>query len=106
MATVRRVARELIDDTELGRFELRDGDELLAWLDYRPAGPSVILAHTEVAEGHEDQGFGGEIVREAIERLSAQGKTVIPTCPFAAAYIERHPELGAALDPRFRPRGR
>lgn len=99
------MARELIDDTELGRFELREGDELLAWLDYRPAGPSAILAHTEVAEGHEDQGLGGAIVRAAIEQLAAKGKTVIPTCQFAAAYIERHPELAGALDPRFRPRG-
>ena len=31
-------------------------------------------------------------------------KTVIPTCPFAAAYIDRHPELEEFLAPSARRR--
>jgi hypothetical protein len=93
---------KLIDAPDLSRFELRDGDELLGWLDYRPAGASVILAHTEVAEGHEGEGLGGSIVRGSLEELDARGKTAIPTCPFAAAYLHRHPELAGYVDPSFR----
>jgi predicted GNAT family acetyltransferase len=41
-------------------------------------------------------------VRAALEHFAERGKTVIPTCPFAAAYIARHPELGRFVDPRLR----
>ena len=87
------VGATVIDGPERSRLELRDGDDLLGWLDYRPAGDSVILAHTEVAERHEGQGLGGTLVRAGLERFAADGHTVIPTCEFAIAYIHRHPEL-------------
>jgi len=78
---------------ERSRFELAVDGELVGWLDYRPAGGRVILAHTEVMEGHEGEGLGGVLVRHALEVANAEGKSVIATCPFARAYIERHPEL-------------
>jgi hypothetical protein len=93
---------ELIDVPGRDRFELRDGDELLGWLDYRPAGTSVILAHTEVPDAHGGKGLGGTLVRGALERLAADGKTAIPLCPFAAAYVKRHPELVEHVAPSFR----
>jgi len=67
-------------------------------------GDSVILAHTETLEGHEGKGLGGVLVRGALEALRASGKTVIPTCPFAAAYIDRHAELDPYLAPSLRRR--
>jgi uncharacterized protein len=84
------------------RYELYRDGALAAWAEYRPAGDSVILAHTEVAEGHEGEGAGGEVVRRTLEALRAQEKTVIPTCPFAAAWIGRHPEWIDAVDPALR----
>jgi predicted GNAT family acetyltransferase len=93
------------DQPEQQRFELRRGDgELLGWLDYRAAGPSVILAHTEVGTEHEGGGYGGQLVREAIAAVRADGRTVIPTCPFAAAYIARHPELVDDVAPAWQAR--
>lgn len=92
----------LIDVQERSRFELHDGDELLGWLDYRPAGESVILAHTEVPEANEGHGIGGMIVRSALEQLHRDGKTAIPLCPFATAYIHRHPELAVHVSASFR----
>ena len=92
------------DNPERSRLELRIDGELAGWLDYRPAGPSVILAHTEVVDGHARQGLGGELVRRALDTARADGKTVIPTCPFAHAYIDRHPELDEFLAPYARRR--
>jgi predicted GNAT family acetyltransferase len=92
------------DDAQRSRFELRVDEELAGWLDYRPAGDSIILAHTEVLEGHEGKGLGGVLVRGAVEAADAMGKTVIPTCQFAAAYIDRHPELDEYLAPYARRR--
>ena len=96
--------RELTNNTDEARFELRVDGELTGWLDYRPAGESTILAHTEVLPDHEGEGLGGVLVKHALEAARAEGKTVIPTCPFAAAYIERHPELDEYLAPFARRR--
>jgi predicted GNAT family acetyltransferase len=104
------MATIVADNPDQSRFELHVDGELAGWADYRPAGASVILAHTEVSEGHEGEGLGGLLVSRTIELIRADGKTVIPTCPFAAAYIRRHPEyvedVRASLRPGFRATGR
>ena len=90
------------DNAAASRYELVEDGELVGWVDYRPAGESTIIAHTEVAEGHEGRGVGGRLVEGAVAAIEAAGRTVIPTCPFAPAHIARHPELQSALDPAFR----
>jgi uncharacterized protein len=90
------------DNAEQRRFELRDGDAVLGRLDYRPGGDSLILAHTEVDAARTGEGLGGLLVRGALEQLRAQGRTVIPLCPFAAAWLRRHPEFRDVIDPSFR----
>ena len=90
---------------ELSRYELLagDGGQLLGFVDYLPAGASVIVSHTEVDEGHEGQGLGAELVRGALDAIRASGKTVIPTCPFTAAFIHRHlDEYADLVDPSMR----
>ena len=92
----------VVDNPEASRFELRIGDELAGRVDYLPAGDSVIIAHTEVVHGHQGDGLGAVLVVAALERIRAKGKTAIPTCPFAAAYIRRHPELDEYVKPALR----
>lgn len=96
------MAETFTDNAAQHRYELRVDGELRGWAEYLPAGGSVILAHTEVLEGHEGEGLGGRIVRATLQALADDGKTVIPTCPFAAAYIGRNPELVAFVDPSLR----
>jgi len=86
------------------RFELHVDGDLVGFLEYRPAGPSIILTHTEVGEEHGGKGYGGELVRGAIDAARAADLTVIPTCSFAVAYIRRHPELIETVDPSLRDR--
>lgn len=99
------MAETFTDNPAARRFELHEDGELLGWAEYLPAGPSIILAHTEVLPGHEGAGVGGRIVRATIEAIAADGRTVIPTCPFAAAYVARHPELAPHVDPALRAPG-
>lgn len=100
------MAADFTDNADAQRFELTVDGELVGWAEYRPAGESMIIAHTEVLGGHEGEGLGGAIVRGAVEGIAAQGKTVIAVCPFAAAYIASHPELQQHLDRslRLKPR--
>ena len=97
-------SRAVTDNQERSRFELRVDGELAGWLDYRPAGKSIILAHTEVTDAHQGEGLGGVLVTGALEGARSAGKSVIPTCPFASAYIDRHPELDEFLAPFARRR--
>ncbi len=97
-------ASSITDNQEQSRLELRVDGTLAGWLDYRPGGPSTIIAHTEVVDGHEGRGLGGVLVRRALEEARSAGQTVIATCPFALSYIDRHPELDEFLVPSARRR--
>jgi predicted GNAT family acetyltransferase len=92
------------ENPSLRRFELLEGERVVGWVDYLPGGASLIIAHTEIEDGHEGQGLGSTLVRDMLDQLSARGTTVIPTCPFTAAFIHRHPEYAGVVDPSLRGR--
>ena len=98
------MSRIVEDNPGKSRFELRVDGELVGWAEYRPAGDSVIVAHTEIDEQREGEGLGSVLVRGVLDRIRASGKTVIPTCPFTAAYIQRHPEYADVVDASLRGR--
>lgn len=84
------------------RFELRVDGEVAGWVDYRPGGKSVIIAHTEVSDAYAGRGLAGLLMGEVLAQLRAEGTTVIPVCPFATSYIRRHPEHAVDVDPSLR----
>jgi uncharacterized protein len=73
------------------RFEVHvDGET--ASLVYRREGDTIILIHTRVPNGIGRHGIGSELVRTGLEYAKSQGLKVILLCPFAAAYVQSHPE--------------
>jgi uncharacterized protein len=98
------ISRIVEDNPGRGRYELRVDDELVGWAEYRPAGDSVIVEHTEIDQRWEGQGLGSVLVRGALDLIRTSGKTVIPSCEFTAAYIGRHPEYVELVDPSVRDR--
>ena len=92
----------VVDNPGESRFELRLDDRVVGRADYLPAGDSVIVAHTEVDKAHDGEGLGSLLVRETLEAIRARGKGVIPSCPFTAAYIRRHPEFVDLVDASLR----
>lgn len=85
---------QIHQDTEEGRFvaEVEQGE---AYLGYQEVAPGVWdLQHTYVSPEERGQGVGEALVRAAMERARASGSRVIPTCPFVARWLERHPEYG------------
>lgn len=53
---------------------------------------ALLIKHTEVLPEFEGHGVGGALVRHMLEDAKRQGRAVIPVCPYAAAFIKRHPE--------------
>jgi uncharacterized protein len=73
------------------RLEIHADDEL-AELIYRTRAGRLVLVHTEVPETLGGRGLGGELVRAAIAKAAADGTTLVPLCPFARSWLERHPD--------------
>jgi predicted GNAT family acetyltransferase len=73
------------------RFEFR-ADDHIAFLKYEVEGSRINLIHTEVPKELGGRGLGGKLAAFALDYAREHGLRVVPTCPFVAAYIERHPE--------------
>ncbi|WP_027460980.1 GNAT family N-acetyltransferase [Deinococcus murrayi] len=81
------------------RYELRSGDEVLGFAEYRPAGEALMFSHTEIDPAHEGKGFGSRLVRGALDDVRAQGRGVVPMCPFVASFIREHREYVDLVPP-------
>jgi predicted GNAT family acetyltransferase len=85
---------DVIGSTDASRFELRVGG-WLAELAYRIRGDRLVLIHTEVPLELEGRGIGGRLVTAAVDRAAREGLTLVPLCPFARGWLERHPEVAS-----------
>ncbi len=72
---------------------MRLGEGEIALIRYEEASEGVLaLTHAEVPEEFEGRGIGNALVKGTLELVRAEGLKIIPACPFAAAYLRRHPE--------------
>ena len=84
-------ASDVIDNPDERRFEVTvDGH--LAELVYARSGDRLVLVHTGVPEALGGRGVGGVLVQAALAAAKAEGLTVVPQCPFAKSWIEKHPD--------------
>jgi predicted GNAT family acetyltransferase len=56
-----------------------------------------VLIHTETPDELEGRGIGSALVRAALDAAAAAGLTLVPRCPFAREWLERHPEEAARV---------
>jgi hypothetical protein len=89
-------APRVTDNAPAGRFELTLNGEI-AELTYRRRAGRLVLVHTEVPAALGGRGIGGQLVQAAIDRAAADGLTIVPVCPFARSWLERHPEAVASV---------
>ena len=99
---------EAARSTDLGRFAAwPDAERIVgnlhracAELRYHRNGNRLALIHTEVPEELEGRGFGGRLVIAAVDRAAREGLTIVPYCPFARGWLERHSDVAdrAAID--------
>jgi uncharacterized protein len=85
---------QITDNTHASRLELR-AEGHLAELLYRRRGDRFVIVHTDVPPELEGRGLGGALVRAAVDRAVGEGLTVVPLCPFARLWLERHPDVAA-----------
>lgn len=84
------------DNQERRRFELVE-QGLTAFADYRLNGDVVVIPHVEAPIALRGTGAAGRLMAGLLDRVRADGRKVLPVCPYAAAYIRRHPEYADLL---------
>jgi uncharacterized protein len=84
----------VVDNLADSRLEVR-ADGQLAELIYRKNGKRLVLVHTEVPEALEGRGIGGRLVQAGLDKALANDMTVVPLCPYARAWLKRHPDAAA-----------
>ncbi|MGH2665181.1 GNAT family N-acetyltransferase [Flavobacterium sp.] len=86
------VESKLVINEEKKRFELKVEGET-AFVEFILSNENIFfLTHTEVPVALEGKGVGSAIISRVLEYIKEKGYTLAPLCPFAAAYIKRHPD--------------
>ena len=82
------------DNRASSRLELTI-DAQTAFLAYERTPRSFVVVHTEVPPALRGRHLGDVLVKAALDRAHAEGLRVVAVCPFARAYLRRHPDLDA-----------
>ncbi|MFC4639343.1 GNAT family N-acetyltransferase [Deinococcus hohokamensis] len=93
---------QIVHNAAESRYELHLGGEVAAFAEYRPAGDAVMLSHTETREGYEGRGLASRLIGEVLDTLKAEGRGVLPMCPFVAGYMREHREYADLVQPAQR----
>ena len=81
-----------------GAFAFDLDGKRLAEMAYSVAGDGVIIIeHTEVNSALRGTGAGKMLLAALVEWARAEGKKVIPICPFAKSAFEKTPEFQDVL---------
>ncbi len=88
---MRNSSESVVNNQAKSRFEVVNGSQV-SKLVYEMRGDDIDLVHTEVPEDLAGQGIGSALVVAALQYAKDNGYQAIPSCPFVAAYVQRHPE--------------
>jgi predicted GNAT family acetyltransferase len=69
-----------------------DGDGGTALIQYRMLGGTLDLNHTYTPPALRGSGTASRLAEHALRYAREHGYKVVPSCPFVAAFIARHPE--------------
>ena len=89
---------EFVDAPDHHRYELRSGDALIGIVAYRLVDGVITLVHTEVRDEFEGQGHAATLARGALDDARSRGLRVVPSCPYIASYVEKHPDYADLVD--------
>lgn len=82
------------DNTDAARFEVRVDGALAGFADYRlrEHGTVVAVMHTEIDDAFAGEGLAKQLAVAVLDGLRADGRSLLPFCPFFRGYVAKHPE--------------
>ncbi len=79
------------DNAARSRYELTQ-DGLTAFADYHRRDGKVVIPHVEAPPALRGTGAAGRLMEGVVADVRAKGEKLVPLCPYAATWIQRHPE--------------
>lgn len=92
---------EIGDNRAEQRFEARVHDTLAGFAAYQETAGRLVFTHTEVDQEFEGQGVGSALARFGLDEARRRKLSVLPTCSFIRAWIERHPDYADLVTGRM-----
>ena len=90
----------VVDNPELGYYELQFGLENAGTLDYRDADGGRVLGLTEIRSDLRGRGLATLMIRTVLEDLETREIQVTNYCPAIDHYLRTHPDLQGLIDSR------
>lgn len=85
-------AVDIAHDEGARRFVARVGGSEVGHIAYAPRGDALDLMHTEIDPKEQGRGLGSALVRGTLDAVRAEGRRIVPSCPFVAAFLREHRE--------------
>lgn len=82
------VSRQVSPD----RFEITADGAVAGFAQFVDRGGRRIFFHTEIGEEFGGRGLAGIVVEQAVSASRAEGKTVVPVCPYVKKWLGKHPD--------------
>ena len=92
---------DIRDDRERRRYELEIDGQTAVVL-YNSVEGGLLVTETLVPQPIEGRGVASRMAKHVLSDLRARGLVVLPTCPFFAAYLRKHPEWADIVHPSYR----
>ena len=90
---------EIVNNTEVSRFEITLEDGAVAILDYVIVDDGhIVYTHTEVPSQHGGKGIGTQLAQFAMEHAKNNGLRVQIECSSVTRYVSKHPEYQGIVD--------
>jgi len=86
------------NDPDNSRYTAHVDGELAGFTEYEMWEGRHVFIHTEVDPAQAGKGIGHTLVEEALDDVRAQGGTIVPLCPFVAAFVRNNPEYRDLVD--------
>ncbi|HWD00885.1 MAG TPA: GNAT family N-acetyltransferase [Amycolatopsis sp.] len=80
----------VVRDDKVHRYEIFADGKLAGFTQYRERGEETVFTHTEIDKAFGGRGLGSTLAKHALDDVVARGRTIVPVCPFIAAYLRKH----------------
>jgi predicted GNAT family acetyltransferase len=92
---------DIRDDRDAHRYRL-DIEGQTAVVIYNEVAGGLLITETLVPKNLEGRGIASRMARHVLTEARMRGLRILPTCPFFAGFVQKHPEYADVVDPGYR----
>jgi predicted GNAT family acetyltransferase len=82
------------DNSAAHRFEMDVGGQIVFAI-YERRDSDLVIRHVEAPPALRGTGVAGQLMRDISELARVEGRSIVPLCGYALAWLRRHPQYGA-----------